>query len=191
MEKIHQLSFVGAIGNTNHADDLMEFVEKNYAQFAIVKRKKRFEKSPFRSITQGNPHERGAFGVRIVNGIAANMGFVIEKSGSGSQSDTRINGINTEIKTAFQKEDGKFILNQIRDQDYDFVVTIVIEPQNVHIFTVPKLIMLSHCTGQHSGKNTKDTRIFTGELDRFYSIFGKYEGLQLFEMVFKKQYVQI
>ena len=99
--------------------------------------------------------------------------------------DVRINGKDVEVKFSRQKEDGGFLVNQIRPQDYEFVALVILMPKEVHIATVPKDVILSKSVGQHGGNLSTETFIYTAsKFAKFANDFGCYFGMKRFRETF-------
>lgn len=163
-------------------DDLTEFIRDNLQLLIRKHPPSRFESSKFKPLVVGSPHDRGAIGEKIVRMLAIDSGLSVEKS---STADVKINGIDIEVKFARQKEDGGYLVNQLRDQDYRYVIIIALNPYQAYIFTVPKEIMWSLGIGQHGGNGAKETRIY-GARDnkKLLSDLGQYQGINYFKQVF-------
>ena len=74
-----------------------------------------------------------------------------------SEADRIIEGRRVEIKSSTLWETGIYKFQQIRDQDYEFVICLGSSPFAVHCWVIPKDIIMENTTGQHGGKTAKDT----------------------------------
>jgi len=75
-----------------------------------------------------------------------------------SGCDRVVNCVNMEIKFSTRWEDGSYVFQQLRDQDYSNVFCLGVSPRDVHARIIPKDVLWEHSTPQHGGVNGKDTR---------------------------------
>lgn len=122
--------------------------------------------SPFAWILSGpSSRQRGAIGERLVAGWCAAKGFDVIRS-NNSDADRIIGGRKMEIKVSTLWQSGVYKFQQLRDQDYEYVVCLGISPQRVHCWVIPKDIIMIHTTPQHAGRRGSDTRWLTFPADR-------------------------
>jgi hypothetical protein len=72
--------------------------------------------------------------------------------------DCRLNDVPVEVKFSTLWAGGDFVFQQIRDQSYEVVALLGIEPQAVRLWMVPKRELWARAPGQHTGANALDTR---------------------------------
>jgi hypothetical protein len=96
--------------------------------------------------------------------------------------------MNVEVKTAMQKENYGFTINQIRPQDYEYIVLVVFLPQKVYLFTISKEFMMAHCKGQHGGNGATETFIYNASsFEKLWRDFSEYSGMEVFCNVFRTE----
>jgi hypothetical protein len=116
-----------------------------------------WEASPFGWIKREPSRRIGAIGEQLVKAWAAHEGIRVEAA-SDAGHDCRLNGIPTEVKFSTRWAKGNFVFQQIRDQTYEVVALLGIEPQAVHLWIVPKEELWLRAAGQHTGASAQDTR---------------------------------
>ncbi len=113
--------------------------------------------SPFAWIKARPSRQIGVIGEKLVAGFLATKGFDVVRS-PDSQADRIINGKRAEIKFSTLWKSGVYKFQQLRDQDYEFVVCLGISPFNAHCWVIPKVIIMKQwhagkgLTPQHGGK---------------------------------------
>ena len=76
------------------------------------------------------------------------------------EDDIILNGHRIEVKLSTLWKKGHYVFQQIRDQNYDFIVCLGISPHNGHCWVIDKKTLLKYVIGhrpQHGGKEGKDT----------------------------------
>jgi len=109
-----------------------------------------WEASPFAWIRMQPPARKGAIGVALVRGWAESAGLRTGRA-SHSDHDLTICGLKIEVKLSTLWASGVFKFQQLRDQDYEHLCLLGLEPQAARLWTVPKLVALQHARGQHTG----------------------------------------
>ena len=75
-----------------------------------------------------------------------------------------VQGRRIEVKFSTRwKDDGRYTFQQIRDQDYAFLICLGLSPTTAHCWIIPKKVLYNHVIGhtpQHGGKKGKDTYWF-------------------------------
>lgn len=121
-----------------------------------------WEGSPFAWIRRRPSRQRGAIGERLVAGWLAAKDFDIVKS-PDSQADRIVNGHRIEVKFSTLWRSGVYKFQQLRDQDYEFVVCLGISPFNAHCWILPKSEVITRWRAgdgihsQHGGSAGRDT----------------------------------
>ncbi len=113
--------------------------------------------SPFAWLLTLPSRSRGAAGEAIVDRWLTGNGCSVARSGN-TDCDRIINGRKMEIKFSTLWRTGGYVFQQVRDQDYAFVLCLGISPLDVHAWCVPKSVMWSNTIPQHGGKEGKDTK---------------------------------
>jgi len=112
--------------------------------------------SPFGWIRAQPSARKGAIGVAIVRAWANSAGFTVTRA-THSDHDLVVSGLKIEVKLSTLWANGGFTFQQLRDQDYEHVCLLGIEPQEVRLWTLPKPVALKHARGQHTGERGQDT----------------------------------
>ena len=123
-----------------------------------------WEGSPFEWIEQKSSSTKGAIGKRLISKYLTHKGFNTQHS-PGHGADRIIAGKRTSIKTSYLWEGGEYRFQQIRDQDYDFVLCFGISPFDAHCWVIPKQIIMDkwntgEIASQHRGEEGRDTSWF-------------------------------
>lgn len=117
--------------------------------------------SPFEWILSIPSRSKGAYGEKFVQELFRLNGFDVKRPLSGSDHDRVINGHRIEIKmSTLWANNGQYTFQQIRDQQYDFLLCLGLSPQEVHCWLIPKAEVHTGRVGvsqQHGGKAGKDT----------------------------------
>lgn len=115
--------------------------------------------SPFAWIRTRPSRQVGKIGEQLVAGWCAAKGLDVTSS-PNSQADRVIAGQRCEIKFSTLWESGAYTFQQIRDQDYQFLICLGISPFTAHCWVVSKELLREHVIGhtpQHAGKAGSDT----------------------------------
>ena len=118
-------------------------------------------KSPFGWLLTLPSRSKGAFGEKLVQEIFRLDGFDVKRPAAGSDHDRVINGHRIEIKlSTLWAENKHYKFQQIRDQEYDFLLFLGLSPESAHCWLVPKKEVYDGRVGvshQHGGKAGRDT----------------------------------
>lgn len=117
--------------------------------------------SPFGWILLIPSRSKGAYGEKFVQELFRDNGFNVKRPKSGSDHDRVINGHRIEIKmSTLWADKGIYKFQQIRDQEYDYLIFLGLSPSEAHCWLIPKSEFhlgregVSH---QHGGKKGTDT----------------------------------
>lgn len=117
--------------------------------------------SPFEWILSIPSRSKGAYGEKLVQELFRLNGFDVKRPKSGSDHDRVINGHRIEIKmSTLWTKNGQYTFQQIRDQEYDYLVCLGLSPSEAHGWLIPKSEVhvgrdgVSH---QHGGEAGRDT----------------------------------
>ena len=113
--------------------------------------------SPFAWIKTRPSRQIGKIGEQLVAGWCAAKGLAVGAA-TGSDADRLINGKRMEIKFSTEWKAGGYKFQQIRDQDYQFVVCLGLRPFDAHCWVIPKREAWNNGQGQHGGRNATDTK---------------------------------
>jgi len=117
--------------------------------------------SPFAWILSIPSRSKGSYGEKFVAELFRSNGFEVKRPKSASDHDRVINGHRIEIKMSTLWTQGSvYKFQQIRDQQYDFLLCLGLSPSAVHCWLIPKekiRLGLEGVSHQHGGKAGKDT----------------------------------
>lgn len=120
--------------------------------------------SPFAWIRErSSPKQKGTIGEKLLSGYLALKGFDVARS-PDSQADRLIGGERAEIKMSTLWENGSYKFQQIRNQNYHFVLCLGISPFDASLWAIPKKTIMEEwknggegITSQHGGSSGTDT----------------------------------
>jgi len=118
-----------------------------------------WEGSPFAWIRTRPSRQRGKIGEQLVAGWCAAKGLDVVKS-PDAQADRIIEGQRVEIKFSTLWESGVYKFQQIRDQNYAYVICLGLMPFDGHCWVISKDLLRRHVIGhapQHMGRRGTDT----------------------------------
>jgi hypothetical protein len=116
-----------------------------------------WEHSKFRWIRELQSRRRGKAGELVVTNWLRSEGFEVGRSTS-SDSDRSVGLHQVEIKLSTLWDTGQFVFQQLRDQDYRYVILLGITPNEARIWVLPKAVAMRHSTPQHTGASGAETR---------------------------------
>jgi len=113
--------------------------------------------SPFHWISAAQSGRKGAVGKKLVRRWAEQEGLhVAGKSGRGHAF--RAGEVRVAVKLSLVWADGLFVFEQIRDESYDVMALLALEPQKARLWVVPKEVLWGHADWQHKGAAGRDTK---------------------------------
>jgi len=115
--------------------------------------------SPFAWIRTLPSRQRGKIGEQLVAGWCAAKGFDVTASGD-SEADRVIAGWRVEVKFSTLWASGVYKFQQIRDQNYDYVICLGLSPFDARCWVISKSLLRDHVIGhtpQHTGARGTDT----------------------------------
>lgn len=116
-----------------------------------------WEASPFLWIWQAPSATKGAVGKKLVRLWAEREGLqVANKSGRGHAF--RVGQLRVAVKLSLVWADGLFAFEQIKQQPYDAVSLLALEPQKARLWVVPKEVLWNEADWQHRGAAGRDTK---------------------------------
>jgi len=124
--------------------------------------------SPFAWIRALPSRQRGKIGEQLVSGWCAAKGLDVVASGD-SEADRIIGGHRAEIKFSTLWRSGVYKFQQVRDQDYEYLICLGICPFDAHCWVIPKALLDDHVIGrtpQHTGRGGTDTFWLSFPADR-------------------------
>lgn len=117
--------------------------------------------SPYRWIRALQTRTRGKAGELVVERWLRAHGFEVHRpraADGGPGCDRVVNGHRLEIKMSTLWRGGDLRFSQLRDQAYEALVMLGVEPRRLWVWCVPKDVILDHATGQHTGAGATETR---------------------------------
>jgi hypothetical protein len=124
-----------------------------------------WEGSPFEWVLKLPPGSRGKLGKRLVSQWCVLKGLSVDKS-PDSQADMLINGHRVEVKFSTLWETGIYTFQQIRNQNYEYCISLGISPFDAHCWVISKPILKQYVIGhmgQHTGAGGQETAWFSVE----------------------------
>lgn len=125
-----------------------------------------WEGSPFAWIKTRPSRQVGVIGEKLVAGWLATKGFDVARS-PDSEADRLVNGVRAEIKFSTMWRGGFYKFQQLRKQNYDFVICLGISPFDAHCWVIPKQAIVKEWGAgnglqtQHGGQAGTDTAWLT------------------------------
>jgi len=118
--------------------------------------------SPFLWIvTRRSSRQRGKIGEQLAAAWCTAHGLSVSRS-PDSDADRVIEGKRVEIKFSTRWVGGAYVFQQIRDQEYDYILCIGISPFAVHAWCMKKSeIPFDALKHQHGGDRGRDTWWFS------------------------------
>lgn len=138
-----------------------------------------WEKSPFAWLRKLQSRTRGKAFEELVSDWCKSHNFCVCKS-PDSEADLVIDGVRVEVKGSTLWKSGIYKFQQIRDQDYDILICLGISPSDVHIWVIPKEIVMTwwkenKIRSQHGGRSGNDTawlHVNPGQIHEWLQPFG-------------------
>lgn len=124
--------------------------------------------SPFAWIKTRPSRQIGTIGEKLVSGWLATKGFDVTRS-PDTEADRLVNGVRAEIKLSTLWQSGSFKFQQLRNQNYNFVICLGICPFDAYCWILPKALIMEKwragegIQSQHGGQAGRDTAWLTVE----------------------------
>jgi hypothetical protein len=134
----------------------------NYIKSEFNKDTAIWQGSPFEWVLRLPSASKGKLGKRLIYQWCALKGLSIDSS-PDPEADMLINEHRVEIKLSTLWENGIYKFQQIRDQNYEYVVCLGISPFEAHCWVISKKILKENVIGhlgQHTGSGGKETAWF-------------------------------
>ncbi len=112
--------------------------------------------SPFGWIRALPSRQVGKIGEQLVAEWCAAKGLDVMPSGD-QEADLIIAGRRVEIKFSTLWGTGEYKFQQIRDQNYEYLICLGVSPFDAHCWVIPKAVAFQHATPQHTGRRGKET----------------------------------
>jgi site-specific DNA-methyltransferase (adenine-specific) len=134
---------------------LARYFRSEYEEESVL-----WEDSPFDYIVELSPPRKGSLGKKMLTKWCQVKGLIVETS-TEKAVDAIINGHRIVIKTSFLWSEGFYKFQQIRDQNYDYIICLGLSPQTAHCWIMGKDYVLANSTSQHGGSHGTGTSWFT------------------------------
>jgi hypothetical protein len=131
----------------------------NYIRDDIEKEKVTWKDSPFYWVLFLPPASKGKLGAQLIKQWCSLKGLSINTS-PDSQADLLINDHRVEVKFSTLWQSGIYKFQQIRDQNYEYMVCLGISPHDAHCWVISKATLEEHVIGhmgQHTGRGGRET----------------------------------
>ena len=118
--------------------------------------------SPFAWIATCPAARRGAVGKQLISSLLENRGFPVRPC-PGRGADRIVNGNRIAMKFSMMWEEERYVFQQIRDQNYDFLFCLGVCPFEAHAWAFTRNFLLENrgrlegFTFQHRGRQGVDT----------------------------------
>ena len=135
----------------------------NYIKPDFDRENDEWEGSPFSWVRILPSASKGKLGKRLVYQWCAIKGLSVDRS-PDSEADMLINGHRVEVKFSTLWKANIYKFQQIRDQNYEYIVCLGISPFDAHCWVIDKILLHSHVIGrlgQHTGAEGQDTSWIT------------------------------
>jgi hypothetical protein len=81
-----------------------------------------------------------------------------------------------EIKLSTLWDTGQFVFQQLRDQDYRYVILLGVTPDEAKVWILPKNVAMKHSTPQHTGGAGAETRWLSFDASQPPAWLARYGG---------------
>jgi site-specific DNA-methyltransferase (adenine-specific) len=118
-----------------------------------------WEGSPFAWIKTRPSRQIGKIGQQLLSRFCEDRGLDVSSSGD-REANRVICGHRVEIKCSTLWDTGTYSFQQIRDQNYEYLICLGISPYEAHCWVLSKDLLLGHVIGylpQHRGKEGTGT----------------------------------
>ena len=142
----------------------------------LIPQEKIWDIAPFLWLYDYRGKERQKIGEQLIAGWCAARDLNVMRS-PNSDADRIIEGKRVEIKFSTLWANGRYVFQQIRDQEYDYLLCMGISPFNVHAWIMRKSeLPLELMPYQHGGSSGRDTRWMTVRPDSIPSRLNEFGG---------------
>ena len=148
---------------TNSQDFELLATAANYIKDDIQKEKKEWDDSPFKWVINLPAATKGKLGAQLIRQWCILKQLSIGKS-PDSEADLLVNRQRVEVKFSTLWDAGIYKFQQIRDQNYDYIICLGISPHDAHCWVIDKQTLKEKVIGhfgQHTGKGGQETSWLT------------------------------
>ena len=130
--------------------DTAATLESNYVDKA-QEEERAWADSPFHWIRKKRGNTIAKIGKELIRALCAARGLCVvdAKGGKGGGADLVIEGHRVRLKRATLSE-GKYIFNQIRDEDFEYLMCLGLSPFDAHCWVIPKHVAIDQSSVQSS-----------------------------------------
>lgn len=146
-------------------DTTMEKIAHNL-QVKFAEMNNPWENSPYKVFREHKSKKAGMIGEKAVMEYFAAKSFAVSgrkkpaiEGHRASDYDFLIEGKRIECKMSTRWESGMFRFQQIRDQEYDFLLFFGVDPDKLYLWVIPKQVAWANAYGQHGGKGARETKL--------------------------------
>jgi len=133
---------------------LAEIADKIKGEY--IQEGKSWANSPFAWIRACPSRQIGKIGERLVAGWCAGRGLQVIGC-RDPEADLLIEGHRVEVKFSTLWESGIYVFQQIRNQNYEYVICLGLSPFDAHCWVIPKEVALKKASPQHTGRGGEET----------------------------------
>ena len=112
--------------------------------------------SPFDSISLLRPSTKGAISKKLLSEFLTRKGCTIQPSDNRGY-DRMVNQYKCAIKFSTLWNDGKYVFQQIKDTNWDYILCLGLSPHKAH-FWYARRDIFTFLAGQHTGSKAQDTK---------------------------------
>lgn len=130
----------------------------------VEQSQKQWKNSPFEWVLRLPAGSKGKLGKHLINQYFALKGLSVTNKSIDPGSDMLVNGHRMEIKFSTLWNSGIYKFQQIRDQEYEYMICLGISPFEAHCWVINKQILKQEVIGrlgQHTGKGGTETFWFS------------------------------
>lgn len=129
-------------------------LESDYSDAA---REEAWADSPFHWIPRQAPARIAKIGKELVRRWCVAKGLTVTAA-RGRGADLVIEGHRVRLKRATLWATDQYTFQQIRDEDYEYLMCLGLSPFVAHCWVIPKDVAMTRAAPQHGGRRGRDTR---------------------------------
>lgn len=141
--------------------EFLQFVAAaNGLKDELIRKNIIWDDSPLLWIKLLSPATKGKLGKRLISQWCGLHGLEVNKA-KDSDADLVINNKKIEIKFSVLWDNGTYAFEQIRDQDYHYIICLGISPHQAHCWVIKKELAWINAKPQHTGRAGQETKWFS------------------------------
>ena len=165
--------------------NILESIANSSKHKNLIEEKiKKWKNSPFKYILSLSSRQKGKIGEDLLSEFLIKKGCKVEKA-INADYDRLVNGHKCEIKMSTLWENKRYVFQQIRSTEWDYLLCLGLSPRIAHLWYAKRDI-IGYLGGQHTGHRGTDTRwihiepnadtlpvpnLYGGELSKGTSLF--------------------